>query len=148
MLLEKIQEAASRIHTEVVGIRRHLHAHPERSFKEYQTGAFIADTLRSWGIPCIHPVAGTGVVAYIQGEAGDGPLRALRADIDALPIQEVSQQPYRSQNEDVMHACGHDVHTASLLGTARILWEMRKMLHGSFRLIFQPGEEEAPGGPV
>lgn len=145
-LLAHLQASAEAIHPQVVTWRRHLHAHPELSFAEYNTGRYIAEQLRSLGIPHTYPFSDTGVVAYIQGEKGNGPTRALRADIDALPIAETNAVDYRSQNEGVMHACGHDVHTASLLGTAQLLWEARSQFGGWVKLLFQPGEEVAPGG--
>ncbi len=123
--------------------RRHLHAHPELSFEEHATVAYVAGRLDALGIPH-RSVAGTGLVAEIRG--GSGPTVALRADMDALPIQEANAVPYRSQTPGVMHACGHDVHTASLLGAARILQPMREALSGTVRLLFQPGEEKLPGG--
>jgi amidohydrolase len=142
----QIQDLAAEFQPEVVRLRRHLHQYPELSFEEHQTAAYIADRLRAWGIPHRYPVAETGIIALIEGEAGAGPCIALRADHDALPIQEANEVTYRSQHEGVMHACGHDVHTASLLGTARILWQMRAQLRGSIKLLFQPGEEKLPGG--
>ncbi|NJB84726.1 amidohydrolase [Lewinella marina] len=126
-----------------VADRRHLHAHPELSFEEHETVAYVADRLDELSIP-YRRLAGTGLVAEIRG--GAGPTIALRADLDALPIQEANTVDYRSTREGVMHACGHDVHTASLLGTARILNELRAELPGTVRLLFQPGEEQLPGG--
>ena len=123
--------------------RRHLHAHPEPSFAEHETVAYVAARLDEMGIPYRH-IAGTGLLAEVRGAAG--PTLALRADMDALPIAEVNDVPYRSQRAGVMHACGHDVHTASLLGAARILHELRGELKGTVRLLFQPGEEQLPGG--
>ncbi|MBB4078461.1 amidohydrolase [Lewinella aquimaris] len=123
--------------------RRHLHANPELSFEEHDTVAYVAARLDEMGVPH-RRVAGTGLIAEVQG--GAGPTVALRADMDALPIQEANTVPYRSRKEGVMHACGHDVHTASLLGAARILQQSRKDLRGTARLLFQPGEEKLPGG--
>ena len=123
--------------------RRHLHAHPELSFEEEATVGYVAERLDALDIP-YRRVAGTGLVAEIRG--GAGPTVALRADLDALPIQEANEVPYRSQNPGVMHACGHDVHTASLLGAARILQQTRDQFNGTVRLLFQPGEEKLPGG--
>ncbi|MCB0636470.1 MAG: amidohydrolase [Lewinella sp.] len=142
----QIHELARSIHPEVVGFRRHLHQHPELSFAEHETARYIAARLREWQIPHQYPFAETGVVALIEGGQGPGPVVALRADTDALPIQEENDCAYRSQNEGVMHACGHDVHTSSLLGTARILWTLRAHFAGTVKLIFQPAEEKAPGG--
>lgn len=146
MQVEQIKDAAQAIVSDIIAIRRTLHSQPELSFEEYKTGQYIADQLQTWGIPCQHPFSGTGVVALIEGQAGSGSTIALRADIDALPILEKNKVDYCSQNEGVMHACGHDVHSASLLGTAKILWDIRSQLKGTIKLIFQPGEEKAPGG--
>ena len=145
-MLQQFKDQAAEIHEEVIGIRRHLHAHPELSFAEYETGKFIAGKLQEWGIPHQHPFSDTGVVAQISGEKGNGPVIALRADIDALPIHEKNEVSYCSTNTGVMHACGHDVHTASLMGAAKILWTQRSQFAGTVKLIFQPGEEVAPGG--
>ena len=123
--------------------RRQLHAHPELSFAEYDTVRYVGERLTELGIPH-RPAADTGLIAEIRG--GAGPAVALRADLDALPIQEKNEVPYRSQHAGVMHACGHDVHTASLLGAARILVGMQDRLRGTVRLLFQPGEEKLPGG--
>lgn len=130
---------------EVVAIRRHLHAHPELSFQEYNTAQYIADRLEAYGIP-YQKMANTGLLAIIEGRNPTNKVIALRADIDALPIVEANNVPYKSQKEGVMHACGHDVHAASLLGTAKILQGIKDHLSGSIKLIFQPGEEKMPGG--
>jgi len=131
---------------EGVAIRRHLHQHPELSFQEVQTSLFIAQKLESYGIHCQNGWAGgTGIVATIEGGKPGGVV-ALRADMDALPIQEANEVPYRSVNEGRMHACGHDVHTTCLLGAAFILNTLKDELAGTVKLIFQPGEELLPGG--
>jgi amidohydrolase len=145
MIKERIKAIANQIQEEVVANRRHLHAHPELSFQEYQTAAFIQAQLNRLGIP-FSSLAGTGVVATITGELPSTQVIALRADIDALPITEANQVDYQSTHPGVMHACGHDAHTASLLGTARILQELKKEFGGTVKLIFQPGEERLPGG--
>lgn len=142
---EQIQQLAGNIYEEVVGFRRHLHAHPELSFKEFETAAFIKDKLTAWGIP-FESMANTGVVGLITGELPSDNVIALRGDIDALPITEANDKPYASQNPGVMHACGHDVHTSSLLGAAYILNSLRAEFGGTIKLIFQPGEELLPGG--
>jgi len=122
--------------------RRHLHAHPELSFQEFETAKYVALQLRSYGITeVIEKVGRTGVVAIIRGGAGAGPCIALRADMDALPLQETGDCPFISQNQGVMHACGHDGHVSSLLATARILFEQRDKMRGTVKLIFQPAEE-------
>lgn len=145
MLKEKISKLADVFFEETVAIRRHLHQHPELSFEEYQTAAFVKQKLDHLGIP-YETMAGTGIVALIQGELAGGQVLALRADMDALPIQEVSGRTYGSQHEGVMHACGHDVHTSSLLGVAAILQSLKSAFGGTVKLIFQPGEERLPGG--
>lgn len=145
-LAEKIKVLAHALHSDTVATRRHLHAHPELSFEEVQTGRYIAARLREYGIPHTHGIAQNGVVALIQGKNPKKRTIALRADFDALPIEEANAVPYKSLNKGVMHACGHDVHTASLLGTARILHQLRDQFEGSIKCIFQPGEEKLPGG--
>ncbi|WP_224996787.1 M20 family metallopeptidase [Cesiribacter sp. SM1] len=145
-LLERVKVLAAQYEQDLVANRRHLHANPELSFQEYQTAAFIQERLKSWGIPFKAPVAGTGVVGTIEGRNPQKKVFALRADMDALPILEANDVPYKSKNDGVMHACGHDVHTTSLLGAARILNELKDSFEGTVRLIFQPGEELLPGG--
>ncbi|HEV7231155.1 MAG TPA: M20 family metallopeptidase [Bacteroidia bacterium] len=143
--LHIIQQRASQLLPEIISIRRHLHQHPELSFEEHKTAEYVASVLRSYGIPFQEGIVGTGLVAEIKG-AKPGKTIALRADLDALPILEKNPNSYCSQNNGVMHACGHDVHTASLLGAAKILHELKEQLSGSVKLIFQPGEEKLPGG--
>lgn len=144
MTKEAIMSTASAIHDEVVSFRRHLHAHPELSFDEHKTSAFVRGQLDKMQIPWTS-VAGTGVVAILDG-GSPGPAIALRADMDALPIQELNQVPYASTNPGIMHACGHDFHTSSLLGTTMILNQLKGRFHGRVKLLFQPGEEVLPGG--
>jgi len=141
-----IQQLADQFLPDVIGIRRHLHMHPELSYEEVQTGRYISQQLELLGIPHQHGIADNGVVGLIEGRNPGKRVVALRADIDALPIREANDVPYRSQNEGVMHACGHDVHTASLLGAARILYELRDQWEGTVKLLFQPAEEKLPGG--
>jgi amidohydrolase len=144
---EKIKSLAQRYAAEAVRVRRHLHAHPELSFHEHETARFVARELTALGLAPQEGVAGTGVVALITGTLAESDrVVALRADMDALPIREANDVPYKSTHEGVMHACGHDVHTASLLGTARILHELRDQFSGTVKLVFQPAEEKAPGG--
>jgi hippurate hydrolase len=145
MIAERIRQLASAYAADTIAIRHHLHAHPELSYKEFETSKFIQQKLDSLGIP-YQIMAGTGVVALIEGKDPDSRVVALRADIDALPILEENKVPYRSLNEGVMHACGHDVHTSCLLGAARILQETKNEWTGTVKLIFQPGEERNPGG--
>lgn len=126
-------------------LRRHLHAHPELSFQEKETSAYTAKFLRDNGIACTEGIGGYGITALI-GDPSAGPIAALRADMDALPITEENDVDYKSKNEGVMHACGHDVHTTCLLGAALALKEVESELKGAVKLIFQPGEERIPGG--
>lgn len=145
-LLSSVQQSSLAAAEEVIRFRRHLHAHPELSYQEVKTARFVADLLRSFGLNPTEGVAGTGVVAIIEGRNSSKKMVALRADMDALPIQEANTVSYKSTQSGVMHACGHDVHTSSLLGTAKILSGLRDQFEGSVRLIFQPGEEKNPGG--
>jgi amidohydrolase len=145
MIKEKIHTLAAQIFDEVVGYRQHLHANPELSFKEYETSKFIKEKLQSWGIP-FSSMADTGVVGIIEGALPSDQVIALRADMDALPIFEANDKPYASKNPGVMHACGHDVHSSSLLGTAYILNSLKNSFGGTIKLIFQPAEEVLPGG--
>ena len=145
-LQDRIRQLAREHQAEAVAHRRHLHQHPELSFQETETARFVAEQLRSLGITPQEGVADTGLVALIGGKNPNSKTVALRADMDALPIQEANDVPYKSQRDGVMHACGHDVHTASLLGTARVLQQVRDQFEGTVKLIFQPGEERIPGG--
>jgi amidohydrolase len=145
MLKEKIRQLAKQFAPETIDIRRHLHAHPELSYKEFQTSAFIQEKLKEMNIP-FEIKAGTGVVGLIKGKNPDKRILALRADMDALPIREENNVPYKSQNDGIMHACGHDAHTSILLGASRILQELKSEWEGTIKLIFQPGEEKNPGG--
>ena len=145
MIAERIRQLASAYAADTIAIRHHLHAHPELSYKEFETSKYIQQKLDILGIP-YKIMAGTGVVALIEGKHPSSRVVALRADIDALPIHEENKVPYRSLNDGVMHACGHDVHTSCLLGAARILQETKNEWSGTVKLIFQPGEERNPGG--
>lgn len=145
MLKEEIKELAQRFHPDLVKLRRHLHTYPELSFHEYKTSAFLKAQLDELGISW-KPVAGTGILGMIEGDLKSNQVIALRADIDALPIQENNAVEYASQHPGVMHACGHDFHTSSLLGTARILLAIKHQFGGTIKLLFQPGEEVLPGG--
>lgn len=144
MIAEKIKQLSSKYFEKYCSIRHHLHAHPELSYQEFNTSIFIQDHLTNLGIP-FTVMAGTGVVGILQGRPSDRVI-ALRADIDALPIQEENDVPYISTIKGIMHACGHDVHTTCLLGAAQILSELRDQWDGTIKLIFQPGEEKNPGG--
>ncbi len=146
MLKDKIKSLAKAYKQEVIANRRHLHANPELSFQEYNTALFVKEKLQEIGITHIESKADTGWAALIEGKNPDKQVIALRADMDALPIIEANDVPYKSTKPGVMHACGHDVHTASLLGAAKILHEIRDEFEGTIKLVFQPGEEVAPGG--
>lgn len=140
-----IQQLSEDIHREVVVHRRHLHAHPELSFEENETAEYISEALSTLGIP--HKRTGdTGITGFIEGKKSANHTVALRADIDALPIQEENNVQYKSRHDGVMHACGHDVHTASLLGALHVLKEVENELPKTVRFIFQPAEEKVPGG--
>lgn len=145
MIKERIQLIAEGIFNDVVGNRRHLHTHPELSFQEVATSAFVASKLDELEIPYVR-MADNGLVGLIKGTKPSNAVVALRADMDALPITEANEVSYKSQNPGVMHACGHDAHTSSLLGTARILSQMKDDFAGTIKLIFQPAEEKLPGG--
>ena len=146
MLKNKIKQLSAQFYPEIVQVRRHLHRHPELSFQEVETGKFISRKLTEFGIGHECGWGGNGIVALIKGNHAERKTVALRADIDALPIHEANDVPYRSQADGKMHACGHDVHTASLLGAAKILHEVREDFTGTVKLIFQPAEEKLPGG--
>lgn len=143
---DEIKALAKQFANDVVQIRRHIHANPELSYQEFETAKYVATQLRELGIEPQEGVAGTGLVAVIEGKNPTSRTIALRGDMDALPILETNDVPYRSRNEGVMHACGHDVHTACVLGAARILSNLKDRFEGTVKLIFQPGEEKNPGG--
>lgn len=145
-LVNTIKELAKKYSAEIVADRRHIHQNPELSFEEFETCKYVAGKLKGLNLETEAGVAGTGVVALIKGRNPDKKIIALRADMDALPIIEANDIAYKSKNEGVMHACGHDVHTSSLLGTARILNDIKDSFEGTVKLIFQPGEEKIPGG--
>jgi hippurate hydrolase len=145
MIQDKIKELASKYADEFIEVRHHLHAHPELSFSEFETSQFVQEKLKSWNIE-YKVMAATGVVGIIKGKNSGEKIIALRADMDALPIKELNGIDYKSKNNGVMHACGHDVHTTCLLGAAKILNELKEEWTGTIKLIFQPGEEKNPGG--
>ena len=144
-LKSRILKEANFLRDELVAVRRHIHQHPELSFEEVQTSAFLKEKLSEAGISFSDGWVKTGILAEISG-ASQGKTVALRGDMDALPIQEESQEPYASKVPDVMHACGHDVHSTCLLGAAMILQRISSELKGNVQLVFQPGEEKLPGG--
>ena len=146
MIKDTIKELAKSYHADVISMRRHLHMHPELSYEEVETGKYIAAKLKEFGIPHTHGVAENGVVALIEGQNPSKKTIALRADFDALPILEANDVAYKSTKPGVMHACGHDAHTSSLLGAAKILNNLKMDFEGTIKLIFQPAEEKTPGG--
>ncbi len=139
-----IHPEISAIESEIIDIRRDIHMHPELGFEEHRTAAIIAEKLQSLGIRVRQRVGKTGVVGDLEGKH-PGPTIALRADMDALPIQETSELSYKSKHDGIMHACGHDGHVAILLGTAGVLSKIKENLHGRLRFIFQPSEEKDGG---
>lgn len=145
MIKTKIQTLASFIHPDIIATRRHLHQNPELSFQENNTRAFVSEKLDEMGIS-YERMAGNGLVALLKGDLPSDKVVALRGDMDALPITEANDVPYKSKNPGVMHACGHDVHTSSLLGTAQILNQLKSAFGGTVKFIFQPAEEKLPGG--
>jgi hippurate hydrolase len=145
MLKTKIKDLSIAYADEFIKVRRHLHAHPELSYKEFETSKYVQSKLAEWNIP-FEVKATTGVVGLIKGKNPDFRIIALRADMDALPIHEENEVKYRSSVDGIMHACGHDVHTTCLLGAAKILNELKDEWEGTVKLIFQPGEERNPGG--
>lgn len=142
----KIKKIIASIFEEIVAWREHLHAHPELSFKEENTAEFVFSKLKEFGISQPYRMAKTGVVALIEGRNPGSKCIALRADLDALPISEANEVSYKSKVDGLMHACGHDVHTACLLGAAKVLKSLSNEFDGTIKLIFQPGEELLPGG--
>ena len=146
-IIDTIKHLASDYKEEAVGWRRHLHRHPELSQQEFGTMAFVAEMLKEMGLEPKTGIGKTGVMAMIRGGKNpDGYCVALRADYDALPLTEATGLPFASENPGVMHACGHDMHTSSLLCAAKILTTIREELEGSIMLIFEPSEEMYPGG--
>ncbi|MEO6964168.1 MAG: amidohydrolase, partial [Puia sp.] len=144
-LKERIRQLVADILPRVIVDRRHLHQNPELSFREFKTAAYVKSRLNEMEIPW-KVVTETGIAALITGDLPSGEVVALRADMDALPITEMNSCTYVSENPGVMHACGHDAHMASLLGTAFILKKLTPHFGGTVKLIFQPGEEMLPGG--
>jgi amidohydrolase len=145
-LLDKIKALSQQFSNEVISFRRHLHANPELSYHEYQTAKFVGEQLKGFGLRPTEGIATTGLLLEIKGKNPEKKSIALRADMDALPINEANDVPYKSRTPGVMHACGHDVHTSSLMGTAKILNELTEHFEGTVRFLFQPGEEKNPGG--
>ena len=146
ILIESIKNLSKINNKNIIDTRHHLHANPELSFQEFETSKYVKIALENIGISKIEHKANTGLVALIEGKNPSIKTIALRADMDALPIKELNNVAYKSKNEGVMHACGHDVHTSCLLGAAQILFSLRNEFEGTIKLIFQPGEEKLPGG--
>lgn len=144
-LQQQIKDLAKQYAPELIEVRRYLHAHPELSYKEFETSAYLQQQLTALNIP-FEVKATTGIVGIIKGKNPDKQVVALRGDMDALPIMEENEVPYKSTNPGIMHACGHDVHTSCLLGAAKILNTLKDEWEGTVKLIFQPGEEKNPGG--
>ena len=140
-LQQEIHEISAALLDEAIAIRRYLHQHPELSFEEKETSAFLSSLLTQFGISHQTNVTGYGIVGIIEGKNPSKKCIALRADMDALPIRELSDKVYRSQNEGIMHACGHDAHSTILLMTARVLQQMADKFEGTVKLLFQPAEE-------
>jgi len=145
-LIDQIKQLVQHNFSKIIETRHYLHANPELSFEEFETSKFVKNELLAIGITKIEPKANTGLVALIEGKNPTKKTIALRADLDALPIFEQNEVTYKSKNEGVMHACGHDVHTTCLLGAAQILFSLKNEFEGTIKLIFQPGEEKLPGG--
>ncbi|MFD0680442.1 MULTISPECIES: M20 family metallopeptidase [unclassified Paenibacillus] len=143
--MEALLQAIDLLYPEMVGWRRYLHQHPELSYQERETAAYVANHLQQWGLEVRTGVGGNGITARLKG-SGQGPTVALRADMDALPIQDQKNCDYASKISGVMHACGHDAHTSTLLGVAKVLSEHKEMLNGDVVFIFQHAEELSPGG--
>ena len=145
-MINQIKQLAESTFDEIVEIRRYIHKNPELSFNEHKTSAYIKSILTGWGISFTEDIADTGIVVLLEGSNPSSKTLALRADFDALPITEENEINYCSVNKGVMHACGHDVHTASLLGVVKILNSLKQEWEGSVKFIFQPAEEMLPGG--
>jgi amidohydrolase len=145
-MINKIKDIASNLHEEIRTIRRHIHQNPELSFQEFNTQNYVWEQLDAIGIANKQKIANTGIVAIIEGKNPSKKVVALRGDMDALPIIEANDVPYKSNNNGVMHACGHDVHTSCLLGAAKIINQLKGEFEGTVKLVFQPGEEKLPGG--
>jgi amidohydrolase len=146
MMINQIKTFANQYFNEVVSIRRQLHQYPELSFEEFNTSKFVSSILDKYKISYKKDIVKTGIIAIIEGKNPSKKTILLRADIDALPIEEKNNVEYKSQNIGVMHACGHDAHTASVLGTAIILNQLKNEFEGTVKIMFQPGEEVLPGG--
>jgi amidohydrolase len=145
-LTQKIKDLVEEDFSEIKNNREYLHSYPELSFVEYETAKYVKQLLKHYGIEEIEEKCNTGIIAHIKGKNPDKRIIALRADLDALPIQEKTGAKYQSKHKGIMHACGHDAHTSCLLGAAKILNSLKSEFEGTIKLIFQPGEEKIPGG--
>jgi amidohydrolase len=145
-LIDKIKGLSQQFSSDVISFRRHLHANPELSYHEYETAKFVGNQLKAFGLHPTEGIATTGLLLEIKGKNPQKKTIALRADMDALPINEANDVPYKSRTPGVMHACGHDVHTSSLMGTAKILNQITDHFEGTVRFLFKPGEEKKPRG--
>ena len=145
-LIDVINNELNVIHAETIAHYKHLHQHPELSFEEKNTSEYVASVLSDLGISFRNKIGGYGILAWIEGQNPRSRIIALRADMDALPITETNDIDFKSKNDGVMHACGHDTHTASLLSVAKIISHLKDRITGTILFIFQPGEEKHPGG--
>jgi amidohydrolase len=145
-MINTIKKLANTHFNDVVSFRRHIHQHPELSFQEFNTSEYVCSILDKHSIAYTKGIIKTGIIAIIEGKNPTKKTILLRADLDALPIEEKNNVDYKSLNDGVMHACGHDAHTASVLGTAIILNELKHEFEGTVKIMFQPGEEVLPGG--
>lgn len=145
-LVDEIKQRVNQLHPYIVEVRRHLHQYPELSFQEFKTSEYIQAQLNKHQIPYQSQVAGTGIIAIIQGNNPTSKCLLLRGDMDALPIKETNDTEYKSKVDGIMHACGHDAHTAITLGAAIVLNEFKSKFEGTIKIMFQPGEEVLPGG--
>jgi Metal-dependent amidase/aminoacylase/carboxypeptidase len=144
-IIQRIVESSMAVEREVISIRREIHRHPELSYQEKRTSELVSSKLRSLGLEVRTGVGGTGVVGLLRGK-GEGKVVGLRADMDALPVSEMTDLPFKSEVPGVMHACGHDAHTAILLGVAEVLSMNADLLKGSVKFLFQPAEEDGGRG--
>lgn len=146
MTLDQVEQLAENFFEKTVDLRRQIHAYPELSFQEFQTAELVFNTLQALSFDDVYRCAKTGVVGVLKGKNSDKYCVGLRADMDALPIQELTNCSFKSVHNGIMHACGHDVHTANLLGVAMILSELKNEWEGQVKFIFQPSEEKMPSG--
>lgn len=144
-LVQKVVDLSNKYEDEILDLRRQIHKNPELAFEEWKTSQLIFDSLSGLGFEITRDLAGTGILVVLKGK-NEGKVLLLRADMDALPINEKVDIEFKSKVEGVMHACGHDVHVANLIGVAKILWELQNEFNGTVKFLFQPGEEKGGGG--